>query len=187
MLIMIIITIIIIIMIMMMMMMIMIITIIIILITTMPITMIMTITTIIISSAWKAVIFRRWKPLLVSPLDLLLHDGNVMNVEFWICQKKEMASLHYSDVIMSSMASRITGISIVYSTVSSGADQRKCQSSASLAFVRGIHRWPVNSPHRGPITREMFPFDDVIMRATYHGQWHNQHLKLIFYYSGWKK
>ena len=42
-------------------------------------------------------------------------------------------------------------------------DQRKHQSSASLAFMRGIHRWPVNSPHKGPLTRKMFPFDDVIM------------------------
>ena len=64
---------------------------------------------------------------------------------------------------MSSMASQITGASIVYLTVSSGADQRKHQSSASLAFVRGIHRWPVNSPHKGSVTRKMFPFDDVIM------------------------
>ena len=48
-------------------------------------------------------------------------------------------------------------------TVYSDADQRKHQSSASLAFVRGIHRWPVNSPHKGPVTRKMFPFDDVIM------------------------
>ena len=39
----------------------------------------------------------------------------------------------------------------------------KHRSSASLAFVRGIHRWPVNSPHKGPVTRKMFPFDDVIM------------------------
>ena len=46
--------------------------------------------------------------------------------------------------------------------VYSGADERKHQSSASLAFVLGIHRWPVNSPHKGPITRKMFPFDDVI-------------------------
>ena len=44
-----------------------------------------------------------------------------------------------------------------------GADQRKRQSSAWLAFVRGIHRWPVNSPHKGPVTRKVFPFDDVIM------------------------
>ena len=39
----------------------------------------------------------------------------------------------------------------------------KYQSSASLAFVRGIHRGPVNSPHKGPVTRKILPFDDVIM------------------------
>ena len=70
---------------------------------------------------------------------------------------------HYSDVIMSTTASQITVVSIVYSTVHSYADQRKHQSSATLAFVRGIHRWPVNSPHKGPVTHEMFPFDDVII------------------------
>ena len=64
---------------------------------------------------------------------------------------------------MSTMASQITSLTIVYSTVYSGADQRKYQSSASLAFVWGIHRWLVNSPHKGPVTRKMFPFDDVIM------------------------
>ena len=41
--------------------------------------------------------------------------------------------------------------------------ERKRQSSVSLAFVRGIHRWPVNSPHKGSVTRKMFQFDDVIM------------------------
>ena len=56
---------------------------------------------------------------------------------------------HYSDVIMGAMASQITSRTIVDSTVYSGADQRKNQSSASLAFVRGIHRWPANSPHNG--------------------------------------
>ena len=65
---------------------------------------------------------------------------------------------------MSMMASQITDVSIVYSTVCSGADQRKHQSSALLAFVRGIHRWPVNSPHKGPVTRKMFPFDDVFRK-----------------------
>ena len=64
---------------------------------------------------------------------------------------------------MGAMASQITSLTSVYSTVHSGADQRKRQSSASLAFVWGIHRWPVNSPHKGPVMREMFPFDDVIM------------------------
>ena len=51
---------------------------------------------------------------------------------------------HYNDVIMSAMASQITSFTIVYSTVYSGTDQRKHQSSASLAFVRGIHRSPWN-------------------------------------------
>ena len=67
---------------------------------------------------------------------------------------------------MSAMASQITGVPIVCSTVSSGADQRKHQSSASLAFLRGIHRWSVNSAHKGPVTRKMFPFDDVIMNYS---------------------
>ena len=48
------------------------------------------------------------------------------------------------------------------------ADQRKYQNSASLAFVRGIHRRPVNSPHKWPVTRKMFPFDDVIMFWKWH-------------------
>ena len=64
---------------------------------------------------------------------------------------------------MGAMASQINSLTIVYSTVYSGADQRKHQSSASLAFVQGIHRGPVNSPHKWPVTRKMFPFDDVIM------------------------
>ena len=64
---------------------------------------------------------------------------------------------------MRAMASQITGVSIVCSAVCSTADQRKHQRSASLAFVRGIHRWPVDSPHKGPVTRKMFPFDDVII------------------------
>ena len=84
---------------------------------------------------------------------------------------------HYSDVIMGAMASKITSVSIVYSTVCSGADQRKHQSSASLAFVRGIHRWPVNSPHKGPVKRKMFPLDDVIM--------HNCHaIRLHVWFNG---
>ena len=71
--------------------------------------------------------------------------------------------LYYCDVIMGVMASQITNLTIVYSTVHSGADQRKHQSSASLAFVRGIHRSPVNCPHKWPVARKIFSFDDVIM------------------------
>ena len=65
-------------------------------------------------------------------------------------------SIHYSGVIMGVMASQITSVSIVYSTVCSGTYQRKHQSSASLAFVRGIHRWPVNSPHKGQLRGKCF-------------------------------
>ena len=79
------------------------------------------------------------------------------------CHTVWVLLFHYSDVIMCTMASQISGVSIVYSTACSVADQRKHQSSAWLPFVRGIHRWPVNSPHKGPVLRKMFPFDDVIM------------------------
>ena len=64
---------------------------------------------------------------------------------------------------MGVIASQITSLAIVYLTVYSKADQIKHQSSASLAFVRGIHWGPVNYPHKWPVTRKMFPFDDVIM------------------------
>ena len=70
---------------------------------------------------------------------------------------------HYSNMIISAMVSQITSLTIVYPTVYSNADQRKHQSSTPLAFVMGIQWWPVNSPHKGPVTRKLFPFDDVIM------------------------
>ena len=72
-------------------------------------------------------------------------------------------TLYYNDIIMSTMAFQITGVSTVCTTVCSGADQRKHQISASLAIVTGIHRWPVDFPHKGPLPPKMFPFDDVIM------------------------
>ena len=64
---------------------------------------------------------------------------------------------------MGAIASQITSLAIIYSTVYSGADQRKRESSASLAFLLGIHRGPVNSPHKWQVTRKMFSLDDVIM------------------------
>ena len=64
---------------------------------------------------------------------------------------------------MGAIASQITSLTIVYSTVYSGADQRNHQSSTLLAIVRGIHRCQVNSPHKWPVKRKMFPFDDVVM------------------------
>ena len=89
---------------------------------------------------------------------------------------------HYSTVIMGAMASQITGVPIVYSTVCSGADHRKHLNSASLAFVRGIHRWLVNSPHKWPVTRKMFPSDDVIILSPFpHSckHWNNHTIRLI--------
>ena len=56
-----------------------------------------------------------------------------------------------------------TSLTIVYSAVYSGADQTKNPSSASPAFVQGFHRGPVYFPHKGPVTRKMFPFHDVII------------------------
>ena len=68
---------------------------------------------------------------------------------------------------MSAMASQFSGVSIVCSAVCSGTDQRKHQSSASLPFVRGTALCEVDSSHKGPVTRKMFPFDDVIMRISH--------------------
>ena len=80
-------------------------------------------------------------------------------VSFWFV----LLWFQYSDIIMSMMASQITCVSIVYSTICSGTDQRKHQSLASLAFVRGIHRWQ----DKAPIMRKMFSFDDVIMLLVF--------------------
>ena len=63
------------------------------------------------------------------------------------------------------MASQITGVSIVYSAVCLGEDQGKHQSSASLTFMMWIHRWQAISPHKGPVKRQMFMLDDVIVLA----------------------
>ena len=96
---------------------------------------------------------------LLSTLRLYkLHFPWLPSVIYWyICAP------HYNDVIMGAIASQITSLTIVYSTVYSDADQRKHQRSASLAFVRVNHRGPVNSPHKWPVTRKMLPLDDVIM------------------------
>ena len=91
-------------------------------------------------------------------------DENVLNVQ----DQFSTGCDHYDDVIMSAIASQITSLTIVYSTVYSGADQSKHQSSASLAFVWGIHRGPVNSPHKWTVTRKMVPFDDVIILLHRH-------------------
>ena len=75
---------------------------------------------------------------------------------------KEMWLVHYNDVIMSAMASQITSFYDCFLHRLFGRRSKKTSSSASLAFVRGIHRSPMNSPNKGPV-RPMFPLDDVIM------------------------
>ena len=88
---------------------------------------------------------------------------------------------------MSAMASENASLMIVYSAVYSGVDERKHQSSALLAFVRGIHRWPVNSPQKGPVTRKMFPFGDVIMYMYCHDKLfiHSQECYVGRYFPYW--
>ena len=100
---------------------------------------------------------------------------------------------HYTDVIMRSMVSQIT---IVCTSVCSGADQRGHQSSASLSLLREIHRSPVDSPHKGPVTRKIFPFDEVIMKSVNsserQGSQHMNDIHEVFFKkaidsSGWYK
>ena len=89
---------------------------------------------------------------------------------------------------MNALASQITSLTIVCSTVYSGADQRKHQSSASLAFGRWIHQWPVKSPHRWPVTRKMLPFDDIswdnswLLHVTL---WHGNAVRITGPLWGW--
>ena len=90
---------------------------------------------------------------------------NLWFVAFYWQDHMDTIPTHYNDVIMDTIASQITSLAIVYSTGYSDADQRKHQSSVSLAFVWGIHRGPMNSPHKWPVTRKMFRFDDVIMKC----------------------
>ena len=78
---------------------------------------------------------------------------------------------------MTTVASQITSLTAVYSIIYSGADKRKHQSSASLALCAGNSLRPVNSPHKGPVTRKMLPFDDVIMEFKWWFilKWHQVH------------
>ena len=102
--------------------------------------------------------FMRWQTFWASEGGLYKHIINMM-----LSSNGNFSRIHYGDVIMGAIASQITSLTIVYWTFYSDADERKHQSSASLAFVRGIHRGPVNSPHKWPVTLKMFPFDDIIM------------------------
>ena len=106
-----------------------------------------------------------WKTSLqyVMKYSVALSIMKVKDLSNWRANTKANWHVHYSDVIMGTIASQITSLTIVYSTVYSDADQREYQSSESLAFMRGVHRRPVNFPHKWPVTWKMFPFDDVFM------------------------
>ena len=97
--------------------------------------------------------------------NLRRHDTHVTTLRWkmfnW-CHIGFSIICHYSDAIMSVMASQIIAVSIVCSTVCSGAERH--QGSASLAFVTGIHRWTMVSPHKSNAENEkMFSFDDVVI------------------------
>ena len=102
-------------------------------------------------------------------LTVSLHSPNDRQLaSHWGCARRLWkvvnALFHNIDVIMGAMTSQFTGVSIVFPVVCSGADQRKHQRSASLAFVWGIQRWRLVSRHKGPVMRKMFPFNDIIMK-----------------------
>ena len=77
-------------------------------------------------------------------------------VAFHSKQVRRARFLHNNNVIMSAIASQITSVSIACSTVGSGADPKKHQNSATQAFVRGIHRSPVNSPKKASNAENVF-------------------------------
>ena len=100
------------------------------------------------------------------PVCSLWHPENMESVAKGNVKSDRLTSLYnYSDFIMSAMASQITSIATLCSAVCSGAHQRIHQSFALLAFVRGIHRWLVDSPHKGPVTHKIFPFDAPLSTA----------------------
>ena len=78
----------------------------------------------------------------------------IANIYFWV--------KHYGDVIVGAMASQITSLTIVYSTVYSGTDQRNIKAPRHWPLCREFtDDWWI--PHKWPVTRKMFAFDDVIM------------------------
>ena len=122
--------------------------------------------TIVYSTAYSCADQRKHQSLVSLAFALGIHRSPV--------NSQHKGPVHYRDVKIGAIASQITSLTIDCSTVYSCADQRKYQSTASLVFVRGIHRWPVNSLHKWPVTRKCFhlmtsswtrkmlPFDDVI-------------------------
>ena len=79
-----------------------------------------------------------------------------------------ISCLYYMDVIMSAMASQITSVSIFSQLFVYVQIKENIKARRHWPLCEGIHRWPVDSPHKGPVTRKMFPFDDVIMLGWIH-------------------
>ena len=105
---------------------------------------------------YDVIVMNAWIP---EQNDRHLADDTFSNEIRWMEMYEfriEFHWTHYNDVVMGAMASQIISLTIVYSTVYSRCRSKKHQSSASLAFVRRIDRWPVNSPHKGQVTRKMF-------------------------------
>ena len=103
----------------------------------------------------------------------------------WFPGNKLLSFSEYYKLLLKKMTTvaQITYVSSVCSIVYSGADQRKHQSLASLAFVSIIQQWPVDSPQKGPVTPKMLPFDDVIVITK--TQWFRCRYELIVETSIW--
>ena len=103
-----------------------------------------------------------------------------IHVTLWLLHKNKpeytvSCCIHYNDGVMGAMASEIPSLTIVYSIVYSGVNQRKHQSSASLAFVREIQRWPVNFPYKGRVK-----IKDISIWWRHHfPSWHAWWLPLV--------
>ena len=120
------------------------------------------------------------KKCIYPPFGIVLYVFLKLAYQVIVTMYYKRAWHHYREVIMGTIASQITSFTIVYSTVYSGADQRKHQSSPSLAFVWGIHRGPVNSPHKWPVTGKSFH----LMTSSWSQLWMRQALhthKLYIY------
>ena len=89
--------------------------------------------------SWTAFIQYNRGPLLVTDISQT-STGTMASTSNYMKHGGHTCQVHHNAVIMGAMASQITSLTIIYSTVYSGADQRKHQSSVSLAFAMGIHR-----------------------------------------------
>ena len=113
---------------------------------------------------WIFTLVSTWYTMVLLKLPIEIHILPLWRLALTHLWPIAGSGIHYTDVIMSAMASKITSFKIVYSNVYLDADKRKHQSFTSLAFRGVVHRSPVNSLQKGPVTRKMFPFDDVIMQ-----------------------